>query len=536
MAAAQGNVNAAVAAAIQAQTDFGNVLRNICAFTQRQVDVLINDGYNTADALYNWKFNDIREWCELKSKISAARGGASYGDRKIKCLQAMAWWITDRELRGIPFNIVLDFSIVELQDAIEEARLEYEESKRESAVELPKTFTVADWVTWEESVYNYFTSHKNNMNVPYAYVIRKDTPPVPVGAMDREMQMIYAARLNGNQFDRDSKYVHNILKQLTNGTDAATWMKGTRCGRDAMKALQTHYDGTAEGERRMEAAQGDLTRLFYKNETTFSFEKYVTKMKECHDVLMKYGKPKYESDKISDLLDKINCTDAEVKTHVSIVRNTCTTFATAATEMATHISRIFPSSHPSSGRYKKRKIASLGGGRGRGRGGGRGGQGRGRGGRGRGGGGRGRGGGGQTENGIDISDPCRWYDEHELSALSDETRRSILNHPDRAAAIAARKRNRRNTSGVSTGTGTGNGSNESAVPTTRSEREIFQAATINGIMNAMNHSRVGTPVNYPGHGNRRTSAANRGPPAQISTNSNDAASVITYDHLGNPVE
>ena len=95
-------------------------------------------------------------------------------------------------------------------------------------------------------------------------------------------------------------------------------------------------------------------------------------MKERHDVLAKYGKPKYESDKISDLLDNINCTDAEVKTHVSIVRNTCKTFERAATEMATNISRIFPSSHPSSGRYKKRKIASVGGGRGRGRGGGRG--------------------------------------------------------------------------------------------------------------------------------------------------------------------
>ena len=173
------------------------------------------------------------------------------------------------------------------------------------------------------------------------------------------------------------------------------------------------------------------------------------------------------------------------------------------------------------------------GGRGRG---GRGGRGRGRGGRG--GRGRGHGGGGQSENGVNISDPCRWYSDQELSALSDETRRSILNHPDRAAAIAARKRAKRNTSDVSTNVSNAHNDNSSAAITTRTEREIFQAATINGIMNAMSHNnnRGNPQVQYPAHGNRRTSAANRGPPAQISTSNHDNHSVVTYDHLGNPVE
>ena len=174
------------------------------------------------------------------------------------------------------------------------------------------------------------------------------------------------------------------------------------------------------------------------------------------------------------------------------------------------------------------------GGRGRGRGrGGRGGRGRGRGGRG----GRGRGNGGQSENGVDISDPCRWYSDQELSALTDETRRYILNHPDRAAAIAARKRSKRNTSDVSTANTNAVNDNSSTALSNRTEREVFQAATINGIMNAMNHNnnRANTPQ-YPAHGNRRTSAASRGPPAQISTNNNDTHSVVTYDHLGNPVE
>eukprot|EP00979_Chaetoceros_neogracilis_P018862 scaffold11348_cov779-Chaetoceros_neogracile.AAC.1 len=127
--------------------------------------------------------------------------------------------------------------------------------------------------------------------------------------------------------------------------------------------------------------------------------------------------------------------------------------------MATVVSRIFPSSQPSSGRYNRRGISATGrGGRGEynggGRGRGRGGRGRGRGGRdggrgrgrGRGGGGRGGGSGSQTENGVDISDVTRWYGEIEWDKLSHATQIRILNDPERAAAVAARRNTSRRTS------------------------------------------------------------------------------------------
>lgn len=107
------------------------------------------------------------------------------------------------------------------------------------------------------------------------------------------------------------------------------------------------------------------------------------------------------------------------------------------------------------------------------------------------------------ENRGNISNPCRWYSDQELSALSDETWRNILNHPDQATAIAARKRAKRNTSDVSTNVTNANNDNSSAALTTCTEREIFQAATINSIMNSMNHNNncVNTLVQYPAHGN-----------------------------------
>ena len=73
-----------------------------------------------------------------------------------------------------------------------------------------------------------------------------------------------------------------ILKELTVDTDAETCMKGKFCGQEAVLLLQNHYYGKSEGKRRKQVANHDIHMLFYKNETTFSFEKYVTKMKNIH--------------------------------------------------------------------------------------------------------------------------------------------------------------------------------------------------------------------------------------------------------------
>ncbi len=54
-------------------------------------------------------------------------------------------------------------------------------------------------------------------------------------------------------------------------------MKNITCGRIAMEKLREHYNGMAEeGEKRMLSAMDNLDSLYYQNEQTFSFEKYIT--------------------------------------------------------------------------------------------------------------------------------------------------------------------------------------------------------------------------------------------------------------------
>ena len=87
---------------------------------------------------------------------------------------------------------------------------------------------------------------------------------------------------------------------MKNDTSAETWMKGKTCGRLAFLALQDHYDGKAEGERRKAVVRADLEKIFYRNEATFPFETFVTKLQHIFNVLEKYGMPEYEQNK-SDL-------------------------------------------------------------------------------------------------------------------------------------------------------------------------------------------------------------------------------------------
>ena len=81
-----------------------------------------------------------------------------------------------------------------------------------------------------------------------------------------------------------------------------------------MQELQDHYDGTSEGARRKQVARVYLNKIFYKNETTFTFEKYVTKLKGFFNVLEKYGIPLYKEQMVEHLLDQIMSPNIELNT------------------------------------------------------------------------------------------------------------------------------------------------------------------------------------------------------------------------------
>ena len=114
--------------------------------------------------------------------------------------------------------------------------------------------------------------------MPLSYVIRYDMPN-PKYSKNRDVQIFYQAGLVGNMFTRDSGKFLDILKKLTLGTDSETCIKGFKCSRKSMQELQAYYAGKLEGARRKQVARAYLKKILYNNETIFTFENYVTKLK-----------------------------------------------------------------------------------------------------------------------------------------------------------------------------------------------------------------------------------------------------------------
>ena len=107
---------------------FTGTLQGILVFTSTRVWVLVDNGYKSQESVLYWKFTYIKNCCELKSNIPASRGGIYYGDSKIRCLQALSWWVTYLTLRGKIIDLN-HFNTDFLADAIEESWIGFEDTK-----------------------------------------------------------------------------------------------------------------------------------------------------------------------------------------------------------------------------------------------------------------------------------------------------------------------------------------------------------------------------------------------------------------------
>ena len=173
------------------------------------------------------------------------------------------------------------------------------EIANDEAADKPEKFQYSSWNKWEEWVHIYLDSIVSKSGAPLSYVIRKDLPQdTEWNELDRKTQKIQNAPLEGLMFAIDSERVLTLLKELCLETEAETWFRNIKCGREAMKALQMHYDGPDESKRRKEEARAKIKSIYYKHESTFTFEKFVTNLYDAFQILEKYEEPLYEQEKL----------------------------------------------------------------------------------------------------------------------------------------------------------------------------------------------------------------------------------------------
>jgi len=464
-----------------------SILRGFHQFSLAQCQTLRDEGYSTLSHLYNWRHDSIRKLLETISNRPVTRGGRHFGDRKIKELQAFAWYLTDRSRRGLPQ--ALDLYCQNADEYISLAETDSLVSDKESIITKPGKFKYSEWNQWEESVYLYLNSIISSCGAPLSYVIRKDLDPdMEWNSLDPDVQKIHAAPLEGYTFNLDSKKVLSLLKDLCINTGAETWFRNIKCGRLAMKALQKHYDGPDERHKRIEEARAKISQTFYKHEGTFTFEKFTTILQDAFAILEKYGEPVYEREKLKLLFSKSLNNHPDFKQEINICRQHYHTFEEAITYLKTVVSRLFleaPKSKP------RRNVSSVTA---------------------------------KEVNGVDISDLTRWYDSSEIKKLNEsQAGRRVLSkimgdkkrhqrHREKIDKIKSNKKRRVKSV-------TSKPQDDKSVLSEQDKRVV--AAVITGMNNSTRHNN--------------SNASMSGRVIRTNANSVSADSAITYDHLGNPL-
>ena len=125
-----------------------------------------------------------------------------------------------------------------------------------------------------------------------------------------------AVALEGEEFKIDTRTVHQIiLRNVHEDLDAYTYIKPllrSWDGRKDMLALRQRYQNDATKQTIINAAKSTLSNLRYKNERSFSFEKFSTKLQKAYDELEACGRKVDNGDIVDELWSRIQSTELQM--------------------------------------------------------------------------------------------------------------------------------------------------------------------------------------------------------------------------------
>ena len=358
----------------------------------------------------------------------------------VRKLSALVWHVKDLARRGQAWDPA-GWTAARMRTCVD--KVATEAAKLESGVAFdtlePGPITIGmKYPIWESDFINFLTTKLGTSGVPLVYVVRQPMPAGWEAANDTE-RLIHEAVQEGEAWEQDKQTVFGLLKSFCKDTDALVWIKDYEDSRDgnlAFQALRTHYMGEGEQRKRLVWAQTALSNAHYKNEFTFSFEKFSTTLKEAYRILNACGETHGDIEMVRVMLEKMAVPNSgELDAAKTVCRDRYSdSFEEAVAYLSREVTSIFPNAQLESFKKKRKISAAKDGGPGRGRPGGRGGGG----GRGDGPGGRpgragrrgGRGRGGRSDpatpyntwNGVDIRDVTRDFTEEEYTNLGPDGR------------------------------------------------------------------------------------------------------------------
>jgi hypothetical protein len=400
--------------------------------TQSQTRLIEYEGIEEVDQLAIYDDKEIESMADRNAKRTPANTRIQFGLARTKALKAIVHWVRKKSREGVNCDL-RELTPAFISELILELNAEAGKEKVDLKLYYPDVFVANDYKNWIKKVTNYLDSRMGKAGVPLSYVIRA-TDADPENAPDEYTRALWAASFQTRQYSDDNREVYHLFKDLLTKTEGQTWFEKVKDGdgRAAHLLLREHYVGEAHDQRRAASALAKLENLFWKNESSFPFEKYLTRLNEAFMEMEDAEQPLYPAQKVQWLIRGVKNDDIQVQTTIGIIRDRyLTSFDEACLTLSRTISSRFASIEP--GKIK-RSIGAINTNTARGGRGGRGGRGRGRhGSRG----GRHSGGGGRMNvvmNGVDVTDVTRNFtsdDWDRLRACGGHTyvyqRRDFLN-------------------------------------------------------------------------------------------------------------
>jgi hypothetical protein len=291
----------------------------------------------------------------LMGRTPAARRVPT-GFQQQQKLKAVIHWAKDRHRIGLDVEIHVGDNVVEAhyqflrelsasssRAAIREADADSRSTRAKDA-SPGKLKDEKNWDEWEQSLYTMLNILHGVNGVPLCYVIREeehkegDIYPAFVD------QCTARAKLEGPEFEADTRTVHQILQSLTVGENAAIWLKDLakkNDGRKDMAALRSHYRGAGNQSRRINQAKRLHETLHYKNERAMKFSDFISKAKQMFNIYEDCKETQPESAKLRFLWQKVD--NQELQPAIEAMRAqlgqnaSAWTFVTACDHLASQI-------------------------------------------------------------------------------------------------------------------------------------------------------------------------------------------------------
>jgi len=263
----------------------------VCGLSQAQADALAQEGYLTYEDFSLSRYEDISDMPKRVQALSVAHGGVHFGHMHIVKMKAFLFWLKDRQRRDQQLNPGAGgFGQAELTQAITHYQAELEMKAAEvTKARIPEKFSPHSLHGW-------------------------------------------------NTFNQE-------LQAYLSSVQGIAWMrevKNEEC-RMAMQKLREHHAGAATRSRRVHEALEKLKICHYKSEKSFSFDKYVTTLKDCFATLEEDDRGRTDKDKVDQLLNGIQCTQLSAAvSKLNMNEAMHADFEMAATLLQRAVHRVFP--------------------------------------------------------------------------------------------------------------------------------------------------------------------------------------------------